>query len=107
MFLAGGMVAIAAFMSGGRGVAVSVFGTAGILTVAFLWGAPWRWKQAHRLVRSIRRAMLASILAFGLIIAIFPKEIGARFAFYEETMSPYSPKSELQNRAFNYTWSET
>ena len=106
LFLADGLVAIAIFMSGGRGVAVSGFGTAGILTVAFLWGAPWRWKQAHRLVRSIRRAIFASILAFGLIIAIFPKEIAARLAFYEETMSPYSRKNELQSRAFGYTWSE-
>ena len=107
LFLGSGFVAIAVFMSGGRGATVSVLGSSGILTVAFLWGAPWRWKQAHRLVRSIRRALLASVLAFGLVVVIFPKEIGARFAFYQETMSPYSPKNELESRAFGYTWSET
>jgi hypothetical protein len=107
LFLGAGVVAIAAFMSGGRGVTVSVLGTAVILTAAFLWGAPWRWRQAHQLVKSIRRGLLASLLAFGLIIIVFPKEIGARFAFYEETLSPYSPKNELQHRVFGYTWAET
>jgi hypothetical protein len=89
-FLSLGLIIIAVFMSGGRGAAAIVFEAGGILSVAFLWGAPWRWNQAHRLVRSIRRAVIASILAFALIIVIFPKEIGARFAFYEETLSPYS-----------------
>jgi hypothetical protein len=106
-FLAAGVIIIAAFMSGGRGAAAAVFSTGAVLTVAFLWGAPWRWKQAHRLIRSIRRAMIASVLAFGLITVIFPKEIGARFAFYQETLSPYSPKNELQHRAQDYTYSET
>ena len=107
MFLGCGFVAIAAFMSGGRGAAVSIFQGAFLLTAAFLWGAPWRWKQAHRLIRSIRRALIASVLAFGLIIAIFPKEIGARFAFYQETLDPRSPTNELENRLFGYTWGET
>jgi hypothetical protein len=106
-FLACGLIVIATFMSGGRGSVASVFENGAILVVASLWGAPWRWKQAHRLVRSIRRAMIASILAFTLIIVIFPKEIGARFAFYEETLSPYSPKNEFQKRVVNYTWDET
>jgi hypothetical protein len=107
LFLAYGLIAIATFMSGGRGSVASVFENAAILVVASLWGAPWRWKQAHRLVRSIRRAVIASILAFTLIIVIFPKEIGARFAFYEETLSPYSSKNEFQKRVVNYTWDET
>jgi hypothetical protein len=106
-FISAGLIIIAVFMSGGRGAVFTVFEGAIILAGAFLWGAPWRWKQAHRMVRSIRRAVTASILAFALIIVIFPKEIGARLAFYEETLSPYSSKNELQSRVQNYTWDET
>jgi hypothetical protein len=106
-FLSSGLIIIAVFMSGGRASVGTVFETGVILAAAFLWGAPWRWKQAHRLVRSIRRAVFASILAFALIIVIFPKEIGARFAFYEETLSPYSAKNELRHRAVHYTYDET
>jgi hypothetical protein len=51
--------------------------------------------------------LTASVLAFGLIIVIFPKEISARFAFYEETLSPYSAKNELKHRAQDYTYNET
>ena len=103
-FLSPGLIIIAVFMSGGRGAAFIVFEAGAILAVAFLWGAPWRWKQAHRLIRSIRRAVIASIIAFAVIIVIFPKEIGARFAFYDETLSPYSAKNELVHRAKDYTY---
>ena len=106
-FLACGLIIIAAFMSGGRGAVASVFETAAILVVAFLWGAPWRWKQAHRLVRSIRRAVIASILAFALIIVIFPKEIGARFAFTKKLCRLTARKTSFKSRAVNYTWDET
>jgi hypothetical protein len=107
LFVGAGTVAIAAFMSGGRGAAASILETGVTLALAFMWGAPWRWNRAHLMIKSIRRVMLASLLAFGLIIVIFPKEIGARFAFYEETLSPYSSKNELQHRAVNYTWENT
>ena len=51
--------------------------------------------------------MIASILAFAVIIVIFPKEIGATLSFYEETLSPYSAKNELVHRAQDYTYDET
>jgi hypothetical protein len=37
-----------------------------------------------------------------LAVTIFPDVIGARWAFYRETISPYSPDSQAADRAWTY-----
>jgi hypothetical protein len=29
-----------------------------VLVVGFLWGSPWRWRQAHRVVKAVRNCVL-------------------------------------------------
>jgi len=72
------------------------------LSAGMLWGAPWKWRSGHQLVRAIRRSMM--LIAFGvfLLIVIYPTAIGARWAFYSETMSPDSAAYELSYRAWDY-----
>src|SRR5215469_1291266 len=36
------------------------------------------------------------------MIALFPEQVGSRFALYSETLSPNSPSSELVYRARDY-----
>src|SRR5262249_5680749 len=80
------LVALASVMGGGRGPFMYVLGSGLVLVGAFLWGAPWRWKRTHRVFRTIQRT--AGAVAISILIAslIFPKAIGARWAYYAETM---------------------
>jgi hypothetical protein len=72
------------------------------LTPGFIWGAPWRWRQAHRMIRAIRTAAIVSALGFVLIFLIFPDEIAPRVAFYTETLDPNSSASEIGHRSWEY-----
>ena len=49
------LICVAALLSGSRGAVIYLLASSLVLTVGFLWGAPWRWAQAHRLVRAVRR----------------------------------------------------
>lgn len=101
-FLAIGIVGAATFFSGSRGAiivaAVSIFA----LALGFLWGAPWRWRQAHRMVKAIRRSVLIAGLGLAAVLLIFPAESASRIAFYTETLNPGSSAYELHNRTWNY-----
>lgn len=102
VFLATGIVVTAALFSGSRGTVVHVASSALILAVGFLWGAPWRWQQAHRLVKVIRRTFIVSALALAATCLIFPEEAGSRIAFYTETLLPSSSSYELTTRGWDY-----
>jgi len=92
----------AILFSGSRG-AVSYAGiTTLVLVAGFLWGAPWRWRQAHRLIKAMRSSLVAGALAFGLVFLLFPDEIAPRMAFYTETLNPNSSAYEVGFRAWDY-----
>ena len=63
IYLAFALVGVATLLSGSRGAVVIAMATALILSVGFLWGAPWRQRQAHRLVKTIRRSAMVAFLA--------------------------------------------
>jgi hypothetical protein len=96
------VLGVAVLLSGSRsafvGAAVSVL----VLCAGFLWGAPWQWGQAHRLVRVIRRSFI--VLAFGTaaLLLLFPEEAGSRLSYYTETLSPSSSAYEGGNRSWDY-----
>jgi hypothetical protein len=102
VFVVIGLVGGGILFSGSR-TAVT-YGSASILLLgaAFLWGAPWRMRQAHRLVKAVRRAFLMAAFGLTAIILMFPSEAGSRIAFYAETLLPSSSASELRNRAWDY-----
>jgi hypothetical protein len=102
MFVVFGIVGVATLFSGARGAFVLGIVSVCALSVAFLWGAPWRWHQAHRMVTAIRRSFI--VAAFGLtsIILIFPEQAGSRLAFYTETLLPSSSAYQLGNRSWDY-----
>jgi hypothetical protein len=102
VFIVIALVGGATIFSGSRGaVAYGVISTAA-LVAGFLWGAPWRWKQAHRLIKAIRTAFIVGGIGFALIFLLFPDEIAPRMAFYTESLNPNSSASELGNRSWNY-----
>jgi hypothetical protein len=101
-FLALALVAVAEVMTGSRGAFVYVVINALVLTAGLSWGVPKRWSQGQRLFKAIRRSLVGAALALLLTAAIFPKEIGARWTYYKETLSPDSPNFEAGYRVWDY-----
>jgi len=101
-FLGLGVALVAAMQSGSRGPIIYVVISLLVLSAGFLWGAPWKWGQGHRLVKAIRRGFLVGAVGLLLMVQVFPAAIGASWAFLWETLSPTSSASELQHRAWDY-----
>ena len=97
-----GMVSAASLMTASRGVFLWTLGSAVVVAPAVIWGASWAGEQRIRIMRAIRRAAVFVALAVTILISIFPQEVGSRLAIYAETLSPYSPKSELGFRSRDY-----
>jgi hypothetical protein len=101
-YLGMGVITVAVMTSGTRTPFVFVAGSVLIMTAAFLWGAPWRWGQGHRMVKVLRRGFLFGGLALILMIEVFPTAIGGNWAFLTETLSFSGQGSELANRGWSY-----
>ena len=97
-----GVVAAASLMSASRGVFMWNSGIALVVTGGFLWGAPWRQREALRVMRTIQRTALMVGCGIILLLTIFPQELGSRLAIYSETLLPNSPTSELVHRTQTY-----
>jgi hypothetical protein len=102
IFLAIGLLGGGALFSGARSAAVYCSASTLVLAVGFLWGAPWRWRQAHRLIKAVRRSFIVAALGLSAILLIFPVEAGSRIAFYTETLNPNSSAFEVGNRTWDY-----
>lgn len=102
VYLAFGIVGVATLLSGSRGAVVYVVASILVMSVGFLWGAPWRWKQAHRLVKAIRRGFIFSALGLAGLLLLFPDAAGSRLAYYTQTLSPNSSAYEASYRAWDY-----
>jgi len=102
VFPAVALVGVATMVSGGRGTFVYVVVSALLLSAGMLWGASPKLGEGYRLIKAIRRSFVVVAIALSLSAVLFPDVIGARWAFYRETISPYSPDSEAANRAWYY-----
>lgn len=97
-----GVVTVAVMVSGTRTPFVFVLGSAFVMTGAFLWGAPWRWGQGHRLVKALRRGFLIGGIGLILMVEIFPDAIGANWSYLSETLSLHGQGSQLVDRGWDY-----
>lgn len=96
------LLTTAVVLSGVRAAFVYMLGSSLVLTAAFLWGAPWGWSRGHRTFQALRNVF--GLAGFVLLLAVlfFPEKVGARWAFYVETLSPMSAESELASRSWDY-----
>lgn len=101
-----GIIAAAALLSGGRGALAQIVLGAVVLSAAFLWGAPWKKKLTHRMTKAIWRGAGAAAAALTLAIILFPSQVGARLAFYNETINPNSSAAEGIERVRDYPMQE-
>lgn len=97
-----GVVAAASLMSASRGAFMWNAGTGLLMTAGFLWGAPWREREALRVLRAIVRTALMVGAGIIVLVLVFPNEFGSRVAIYSETLMPDSPTSELVHRTQTY-----
>jgi len=101
-FTAVGTVAAASLMTASRGVFLWTLASAMVFAPAIIWGASWAGEQRIRVMRAIQRAAVFVAIALTILVGIFPQEISSRLAIYTESLSPYSPKSELVGRSRDY-----
>jgi hypothetical protein len=96
------LVGGAVLLNGSRGVVMYTLASAPVLAMAFLWGAPWRQRQAHRSLGAVRRTLTMATLGLVAIILIFPDEAASRIALYTETLLPSSSAYEVNTRVWSY-----
>jgi hypothetical protein len=97
-----GVIAVGVLFCGLRGTLVLSAVSAGVMSLGFLWGAPWRNRQVHRVLKAIRHSVIAIGICLVLAVLILPEEVGKRWDFYSETLSPGSTASELSYRSWDY-----
>jgi hypothetical protein len=102
VFLSIALSAVGGVMSGSRGAFLYIAGSAVVMSTAMVWGAPWRFREGHRLIRVIQRGALLTAVGLILVLLIYPEAIKARWALYSETLSPDSASYELGFRVWQY-----
>jgi hypothetical protein len=101
-FIVIGLIGAGILLSGSRAAVVYGVASTVVLAAGFLWGAPWRERQAHRMMKAIRRYFIMGALGLTAILLIFPNEAASRLAFYTETLSPSSTAYEVSSRTWDY-----
>jgi hypothetical protein len=102
VFLITAVLYAAIFLSASRGLFMWTIGCVVIFTVAFMWGAPWRQREARRVFRNLKRTALGITVALVIVFFIFPDALLSRVAIYSETLTPGASTSELQQRTWDY-----
>lgn len=102
VFAAIALVGAALLLSGSRGGVAYGAGSALILILGFVWGAPWKWGQTHRMMKAIRRSVVVGTLGLAAVLLIFPEQAASRIAFYSETLMPNSSAYEGTTRNWDY-----
>ena len=97
-----GLIGAGILLCGSRGAVVYGSASTLVLAAGFLWGAPWRARQAHRMLKAIRRYFMMAALGLTAIILLFPDEAGSRLAFYTETLNPNSSAYAVSIRTWDY-----
>ena len=97
-----GIIAIATVLSGSRSTFLFVLFSVLALGAGFLWGAPWRQRQAHRMMKALRRSAIVGTLGLASLLLLFPQEAASRLEYYTETLLPSGSSYQLENRTWDY-----
>jgi len=96
----------AILLSGSRGALLYSLISASVMAIAYLREIRWRTTRAHRIAVAVVSTVVLVGLAMIFLSAVYPEALGPRIAFYQETLLPSSPNSELGWRAWGYPLSE-
>ena len=97
-----GIVAAASLLTASRGIILWALASAMVVAPAVIWGASWAGEQRIRVLRAVQRAAVFVAIALAILVGIFPEEVASRQAIYIESLTPYSSKSELGFRSWDY-----
>jgi hypothetical protein len=97
-----GVIAVGVLFCGSRGVLILSVVSAGVMCLAFLWGAPWRNRQVYRVLKATRHSIIVIGICLALAALFLPEEVSKRWNFYSETLSPSSSAYELSYRTWDY-----
>jgi hypothetical protein len=100
-FLVVACTAAGAFLSASRGAFMWAMINGVAVSIAFVWGAPWRQGEALRSFRAVQRALIATALGIVLVFFTFPEALLSRVAIYQETLGG-GVHSELGHRGWDY-----
>jgi hypothetical protein len=104
LYLALGLTLLGGFISASRSALVYSVASLFIVGMAIFWGAPRDWQGRAKLGAAMRRGAVALVVCIAIFYAFFPDAIENRWAFYSETLSPMSERSELVHRVRDYPW---
>ena len=102
VFTSLGVIAVAVLFCGSRGALILSVASTAVMSVAFFWGAPWRNRQVYRILKATRRSVIIMGLCLAVATLILPAEVGKRWDYYSETLSPSSNAYELSDRVWAY-----
>lgn len=96
-----GLVSGAIAMSGSRGTIMYALGSVLVLAAAFARGAP-AGSRRTRFLAAAPRVLVPAGVVLALLLVLYPEALEARWAFYYETIAPWSSRSELAYRLADY-----
>jgi len=102
VFTSLGVIAVGVLFSGSRGALILSVTSTVVMSLAFLWGAPWKNRQVFLILKATRRSVMVMGICLALAVLIVPEETGKRWSFYTETLSPSSSSYELSDRVWYY-----
>jgi len=97
-----GVIILAILFSGSRGAMVVTGMSTVAIAAGFFWGANWRSGQIQKLSRGFARSLIVVVAAILLAMVAIPHALNSQWAFYSETLSPASSKSEIGFRTWDY-----
>ncbi len=105
-YLSLALLGVATFLSGSKGALIYAMITVVGLGVVMLWGVknqPW---VSARLARMMRRSVIAVVMGFCLLIAVYPRLTSSWGTYYYDLLWPNSSHSVLTFRVGNYPLTE-
>lgn len=100
VFIALPLIVVGGYMSGSRGTMVYDAANLVLLSLGIVWGS--ERGTSLRVMSILQRSAILIGLALITVIVLYPKEVGARYAFYSETLFPSYSSYELGNRLWDY-----
>lgn len=101
-----GLFLVAILLSGSRGALLYALISAAVITSVFVREMLWKNTQARKIGIAVATTVVLATLAVVFLSTLYPEALNSRVAFYQETLSPSSPTSELGFRGWIYPVSE-
>ena len=101
-----GLFLVAIILSGSRGALLYALISAGVISLVFTREMLWKNTRARRTGIAVATTLVLAAVAVVILSTLYPEALNSRVAFYQQTLSPSSPTSELGFRAWGYPVSE-